>query len=267
MRRVYMAPEQGGEVSGGGGEAPATETPNETQTTDLPEGEPESKPEPKKEPAKDSKQEAPPKSQTDEKLGKVSGLVEQAGLTMKEVAAIAKANDGKLDLTTMVALTEKHGEAVAGLIADQIKDIHTQRTSEAKLRDKEIFDQVAEAFKDTTEQSGEETWKELAGWAKDNIPTETRAEINKLLAQGGLAAKLAVQELTVAFKESQATAEFQDADLLEADTTPKTSGGMLSKQDYNRELNKLLAAGHDYDHSADIARLNARRTKSIKSGY
>lgn len=204
--------------------------------------------------------------QVDAKLGKVTGLVEAAGLTMQEVAKIAKANEGKLDTATMLALTEKHGEAVASLLADQIENIHATRTSEAAQRDQAVFDQVAEAFKGQTEQSGEESWKELAGWAKDNVSTEHRAEINALLAQGGLAAKLAVQELTTAFKESQQSTEYQDAELLVADTTAKSDSGNITKQDYIREMNKLLAEGHEYGSSSEMAKLDARRTRSIKRG-
>lgn len=218
------------------------------------------------EPVKVEKPVVKPTAPVDAKLGKVTGLVEAAGLTMQEVAKIAKANEGKLDTATMLALTEKHGEAVASLLADQIENIHATRTSEAAQRDQAVFDQVAEAFKGQTEQSGEESWKELAGWAKDNVSTEHRAEINALLAQGGLAAKLAVQELTTAFKESQQPTEYQDAELLVADTTAKSDSGNITKQDYIREMNKLLADGHEYGSSSEMAKLDARRTRSINRG-
>tara|TARA_R110002096_G_scaffold110795_6_gene241980 strand:+ start:2887 stop:3672 length:786 start_codon:yes stop_codon:yes gene_type:complete len=259
-----MSPETGGE--GGGGETPPVE-PTIEQTPVTPEATPSEKAqEAPTTPEADSKL---PETEVDSsKIGQVTGLLEQAGLTMKEVAEYAKANDGGVDLETMVALKEKHGDAIASLIADQIKGIHTERTEAANKRDNAVYDQVAEAFKDTTDQSGEDTWKELSTWAKDNVSTEHRADINKLLSQGGLATKLAVQELTTAFKESQGSQEFQEAALLDGDAAAQSnSGGRdISKHEYNTELNALLKSGHQYDSSREVAALNARRTKSISRG-
>lgn len=238
------------------------ETKEATKPTETAAATPEedTKPEPKPEP------ESKPETKTDSKVGKVTALVEQAGLDMVEVATYAKANDGQIDLDTMAALKEKHGEVFAEMIADQIKGIHTERTAEAQKKDQAVFDQVEEAFKGLTEQSGEESWKELAAWSKDNVSNEDRVEINKLLGQGGLATKLAVQELVSAFKESQGTQEVQEADLLEADTTTHTSTGSISKSDYTRELNALLDKGHVYGESREISQLDARRAKSIQRG-
>lgn len=268
MMKKYMSPEQGGEGQGGGGapvaepQAVPVETPTEVPV-EKPSETPTQTPAPKEE---STEAVSTPTEETTSKLAQVSGLVEQAGLTMKEVAEYAKANDGAVDLATMVALKEKHGEAVATLIADQVKAIHKERTEAAKAKDQAVYDQVAEAFKDTTTQSGEETWKELAGWAKDNVSAEHRTEINKLLAQGGLAAKLAVQELTTAFKEANASRETQEADLLEADAVATPNGKDISKHEYNMELDRLLKSGHQYGSSREIAQLDARRTASIRKG-
>ncbi len=202
-------------------------------------------------------------------LSQVSGLIEKAGLTMQEVAEYAKANEGKVDLDTLVALNETHGEAVASLIVDNIKSIHTERLEAANQRDTEIFNQAKELLSDVSsdpEQTGESIWKELATWSKDNISNENRTEINKLLAQGGLAAKLAVQELTTAFKESLGTTEFQEAALLDGDSKAISNNQDISKNEYNLELNKLLDSGHNYDESREVAALRVRRTKSLQRG-
>ena len=267
MTRVYMSPETGGE-------APAS--------TDTPVAEVEVEATPVVEPVKEVTPVEPtdtklPEKEVDKsKLGQVTGLIEQSGLTMKEVAEYAKANNGDVDLDTMVALKEKHGDAIASLIADQIKDIHTTRTNEANARDRAVYDQVKEAFADITsdpEQTGESMWSELATWTKEetdgkpNVSTEHRNEINTMLAQGGLAAKLAVQELTSAFKESLGSQDFQEAELLEADQAAQaTGGGTITKQDYTMELRKLEAAGHVYGQSSEIKKLDARRMKSIQRG-
>ncbi len=263
-----QSPEGG---DGGGGETPVKSEEQvpvvEETKVELPEGNQDAKT-PEEATAKE-KDEPTPEAEDKSTLGQVTSLVEAAGLSMKDVAELAKANDGSIDLETMVALKEKHGDAVAGLIAEQIKGIHASRKAEADKRDNAVYDQVKETLKDFTsdpEQTGESMWGELAGWAKENVSNEHRVDINKLLAQGGLAAKLAVQELTTAFKESLGNQEFQEAELLEADTTSKQIGGDISKSDYVRELRALEAKGHKYGSSAEIAKLDNRRAKSIARG-
>ena len=273
-----MAPENGGDGGGGGDtpvvEAQAAEQPvvpegeqtptQETPTSEEPEVKPEVQPESKEE--EDSKL---PEKEVQSQISQVTGLVEKAGLDMKAVAEYAKANSGQVDLDTLVALKEQHGDAVASLIVDQIKGIHTTQSKAAADRDNAVYDQVKEAFSDITsdpEQTGESMWTELATWSKDNVSNDHRNEINKLLAQGGLAAKLAVQELTTAFKESLGKQEFQDADLLGGEGVVTASGGDLSKFEYNTELNSLLQKGHQYGESREIAVLDARRTRSLQRG-
>lgn len=268
LNRTYMSEESGGEGSGGGGEQPTPEVKDE-QTKVTEEQKPSEEKE-KQEPTPKEKDTALPETEVDKStLGQVTSLIEKAGLNMKEVAEYAKANDGKVDLETLVALKEKHGDAVASLVADQIKGIHKERTEAANKRDNEVYDQVKEAFKDITsdpEQTGESMWKELATWSKENVSNEHRTEINKLLAQGGLAAKLAVQELTTAFKESIGKQEFQEAELLDGDDLVQSSGKDISKHEYNTELNKLIQAGHQYGESREIAALDSRRMRSLQRG-
>jgi hypothetical protein len=273
FKHVYMSPETGGEEGSGGGLAPVVEP---TDNPEVIEGQ-QTDEKPTEKPAAEKEQSTEPEDTTlpekevsNSKIGKVTGLVEKAGLDMKEIAEYAKANDGEVDLDTLVALKEKHGEEVASLIADQIKGIHTERTEAATKRDAEVYDQVKDSLKDVSsdpEQSGEDMWKELATWSKDNVSNEHRTEINKLLSQGGLAAKLAVQELTTVFKESLGTQEFQEAELLGGDELTSTNSKNISKNEYNMELNKLTNAGHQYGQSREIASLDARRMKSIQRGF
>lgn len=274
FNRKYMSPEDGGEASGGGGEATPVEQdvkPNVVTPEQTPDEKPQEKPEEKSKEPTPTQDDALPEKEVDKsKVSKVTGLIEKAGLNMKEVAEYAKANDGQVDLDTMVALKEKHGDEIASLIADQIKGIHREQTEAATKRDNEVYDQVKDALKDITsdpEQSGESMWKELSTWAKDNVSNEHRTEINKLLAQGGLAAKLAVQELTTVFKESLGNKEFQDAELLSGDELVSPNNQNISKHEYNMELNRLTQAGHRYGESREMAALDARRMKSIQRGF
>ena len=267
----YYSPEEGAEPKGGGAaptpapEAapPAEETPPAeekppVEAATLEEGEPE------------PKKEEPKKEEDTSNLGKVKELLEKAGLDLKEVAAKVKANDGQIDLDTMIKLKEEHGDAVASLVAEQIKGIHKEQSEAAAKRDQEVYDFVLEAFDGQVEEgsTGKDVWDDLAAWAKDNVSNEHRNELNKLLGQGGLAAKLAAQELANAYKEANQVRDTQEADLLEGDSSASAGdSGHISKSDYTRELNALLDAGHVYGQSREIARLDARRSKSLQAGY
>lgn len=196
-------------------------------------------------------------------LSQVEGLLVDAGLDMKEVAKAVTESDGQVTPEILKALEEKHGAGVASLIAAKLQGLHESNVAQAQAKDTAIFEQVHEAFNDP--QGGEATWQELAGWAKENVPVSDRKEINALLAQGGIAAKLAVQELISVFKASP---EFgQAADLEVADSLSQDyKGKPLDKTGYNSELRKLIAAGHSYESSPEIKALNKRRMQSRNRG-
>lgn len=195
----------------------------------------------------------------------VENLVTSAGLNASEVAKIVTENDGKVTPELMKTLVEKHGEAVASLIADSLSGFHTANKAQATKRDQAVFDQVSSAFKDVTTQTGAETWKELSGWAKDNIPVDERKEINQLLQQGGIAAKYVVDDLIGRFKSSNAFS--QDAQLVTGDSTPNNFGVTpLSRADYTRELRALEQKGHVYGQSNEMAALDRRRQAGIQRG-
>lgn len=200
-------------------------------------------------------------------LSQVEGLLADAGLSPKEVVTLVSKEDGQVTPDILKALVDKHGEAVASLVVDNLQGFHEKSKTEATNRDKVVFDQVQEAFKGITEQSGEDTWKELSAWAKDNIPNAERKEINALLGKGGKAAKYAVQDLVDQFKNSdtyEQPAELLDGDSLGDDTFG--GGKPLDKAGYDRELRKLLNEGHVYGQSAEINALDRRRMKALKRG-
>lgn len=198
-------------------------------------------------------------------LSKVQTFLEDAGLKASQVAKEFTENNGELSIASMKALVEKHGEAVASLIVGQLQGLHKESVKAAQERDQAVFSQVEEAFKGITEQKGEETWNELATWAKTNVPTPERNELNSLLAKGGLSAKLAVSYLVDTFKNSQDFS--QSAELLNADNVSSEYGVRpLSKAEYTKELNVLLAKGHDYNTSPEVKALQVRRQKGLQRG-
>lgn len=198
---------------------------------------------------------------------KVRPFLEDAGLTPSEVATAVTEADGEVSIEIMKKLVEKHGEGVAGLIADKLKGLHTSNVVAARAADSKIFTQVQDAFKGITEQTGADTFKELATWAKTNLPVADREEINGLLRQGGKAAELAIDSLVQSFKKSDSFIS-QPAKLVTGENSVTEYGSKpLDKSGYNRELRKLMDNGHNYETSPEIAQLNSRRSKSIARGY
>jgi DNA-binding transcriptional ArsR family regulator len=194
----------------------------------------------------------------------VEGFLKEAGLTPSKVAAEIATN-GDVTPDILRKLEEKHGPNVAGLVADQLRSLNEATQSQINSQNTEIFNTVAEAFKDVTQQDGSQTWNELSNWAKQNVPNTEREEINKLLAQGGLSAKLAVNELVSRFKSSDSYV--QPLDREQGDKLTNDFGTpALDKDGYDRELRKLLDEGHNYATSPQIQQLQKRRMKSMNRG-
>lgn len=196
----------------------------------------------------------------------VESFLTDAGLEPSDVARAVTENGGEVTPAILKALVEKHGEGVASLIKDKLTYLHESNVKASQAKDQAVFAQVEKAFEGVTEQSGEDSFKELATWAKANMTKEERASINELLAKGGASATIAVDTLVNRFKQSDSFVE-QKADLLVADDASQEYGGKpLDKAGYDRELRKLMNEGHDYDTSPEIAQLNARRMKAIRRG-
>ena len=195
----------------------------------------------------------------------VENLIKEAGLTPKEVRDAIEGNDGKVTPELMKALVEKNGELVGKLVADKLEGFHSEAKEKLSTQQTAVYSQVEEAFKGITEQSGEKSWNELAAWAKGNVPTNERDEINQLLAKGGLSARLAVQELVGKYKSSNSYS--QPAKLVDGGNAANSGGAQpLSKQEYTTALRELEAKGHVYGQSQEMAKLDARRTAGMKRG-
>lgn len=266
--RVFMeeANPDGG-AGGGGNEAPKGEEWKSDPTLDENGNlkvETPAKEEPKKEPEtpKEPKEEFNFNTPIVEQVSK---LLSDAGLNPQDVAKAVTANDGKITPDLIKSLSEKHGDAVASIVASQLEGFHKESTKVAATRDAEVYNQVEKAFEGITDQSGQDTWKELSTWAKENVPNDVRKDINKLLQQGGLAATYAINDLVSRFKSSDSFT--QEAQLLEGSSLSNDNGVTpLSRSEYNAELRKLEQAGHVYGQSNEMAKLDKRRQLGMNRG-
>lgn len=196
----------------------------------------------------------------------LGSMLSDAGIDPLKARDAITANEGKCTPEIYAALEAKHGAGLASLLAGQMSQLHDAGVAKSNAQDAAVYTQVAEAFKGITEQTGEQTWTELAGWAKDNIEDGQRKQINAAIAQGGFVAQLAVQELVNAFQQSGDYG--QEMQGLEGDNVPAApKGGDLTRQEYTVALDALLAKGHVYGKSQEISTLDARRTRSAQRGH
>jgi len=225
--------------------------------------------EPEQTPAQPAQEPAPqePKFTLDQSMTamkQVDAVLQKAGLNTKDVVQQVNDNNGQVTPAIMMSLIEAHGEAMASLVAGQMTQIHNTRVVEAKKSDQATFDQVQQAFQGVTEQSGEDTWKELTQWTRDNVSKEEQKEINAMLKAGGMSRRMAVDALVQRFQGSDQYE--QPADRLPAGA-PKANTGTkgISVREYNVELNKLVAKGYA-ENSPERLALAAQRNKGRKLG-
>ena len=199
------------------------------------------------------------------RIDQIGTLLTEAGLTPEDVTKEIAKEKGQITPEIYKALVDKHGEAAAGLVKEQLEGVYKNYVEVGKANDAAVYSQVQEAFQGITEQSGEQTFAELKQWASKNIDKETRAELNTMLQKGGMQATFAINHLVEKFKGSD---DFtQPAQLLEGDGFSDTSNVKpLTKKEYQTEFRKLEAAGEVYGESEKLRQLDRRRQQGINRG-
>lgn len=195
----------------------------------------------------------------------VADMLSAADLDPSKVRDALADNSGNVTPEIYAALRDKHGEGLTNLLVEQLGSMHKAAIAKGEAQRKEVYDIVEAAFKENTDQPAEQSFAELDAWAKENVDNEERKELNKLIKQGGLGAKFAIESLINKFKSS---GDFtQEMSGVDGDTTAPVGGGQgLSRAEYDTELNKALAAGEDYHTSPKIKALQARRQKGMQQG-
>lgn len=193
----------------------------------------------------------------------ITTALTDAGVDAAGAAEAVRDNGGIVTVAIAKALVEKHGELTASLIVSQMESVHKAGVAMTTAADNAVYAHVAEEFKGVTDQGGKETWSELSKWAKTNIPSGERAEINKLLSGGPIHSKLAVQELVARFKKSN---DFNQTPELEAGSGTSTHSGVvpLTRTEYTNQMRALEGKGHVYGQSREMAELDKRRQAAYK---
>lgn len=196
--------------------------------------------------------------------GQLNQFFTHAGIASAQVEQEFKAF-GKLTDGTRKALVDKHGEATANLVSDQMSAVYQQKVQATQQNVSKVHALLQEGFKDMTQQTGAETFAEIDAWAKQNLSVDERTQINKLMNQGGMATELAVSQLITLFKTKNGVQ--QDAAIMDGATLQPgaATGQDLTITMYNTEMAKLTASGVPYE-SPQAEALKQRREASRKRG-
>lgn len=188
-----------------------------------------------------------------------SAVLSEAGL---DAAAVTAA--GKLSLADTIALREKFGDAVVASIQSELATAQDTAAKVQQETDERLYGMCADAFAGISDQTGEEVFNDISAWAKDNLEVAELDEANKLLAMGGMAAQLVMQDLLSVY---QGTDQAQPKLDLESVTpaTNKADGSAMSRSEYSAALDKALAEGHSYE-SPTVKKLQARRNAGAAQG-
>lgn len=168
---------------------------------------------------------------------------------------------GEVSLAHKAAMIEALGEGVASMAFKQLEDTANAMIAEAKQESSDSLDYANKLFNGEDPQT---TWGQIkeyirtpeAGFSEADI-----AQMNSMLAQGGLAAKLVFDKIHAVY-----TADANNSvpgDLLEGDAG--VSGATfkpISRLEYTDEMRKAVNAyGED---SFQVKDLNRRRTLTMR---
>lgn len=196
-------------------------------------------------------------------------FLDAAGVTRSQVEQELSAT-GSLSEATRQALVAKHGEGVTNLIANNVQSIYQSAKTTAQNVLNERYSYVQEAFKDMTQQTGQDTFRELTSWWMDNDPAtgqprmdnQTRAMYNKMLKAGGAEAKLALDNLIKGFRESNGAPQEQ-AFQVEGNNNSGLGGSstMLSASEYYKQYDAIVRK--EGENSPKLRQLDAQMTRSL----
>lgn len=215
-------------------------------------------------PEKDVEDPAPKPVDLSNENQQVADMVVEAGLDAKELRTAITENGGVLPLVAMKALVEKHGEAVAGLMASKLNGMYTNEQAAIADANTSLYAKFETEFEGIAEGTGKEAFDSAAAWARENMPKEDRAGLQELLRSPNKYVRdLGLNKLATAYKGADTYT--QDATLELGDTTVTTNVTSLSKQAYQIELNALMGKGYSYE-SPEVRQLQNRRTAAMKKG-
>ncbi len=162
--------------------------------------------------------------------------------------------DGRPEDIDRDALVEKVGKDRATLIMAGVNNFVNARASAQAA-------QVAAVYKAA---GSRENWETMLPWV-NSLPAEQAAEYSGLIDQGGLQAKLAVQDLVVKYNADPKTKSLAATEIVgDASAGAKGRVDGISQSEYGRQL--LILNKRNIATPAALQDLKARRAAGKKAG-
>lgn len=215
-------------------------------------------------PVKDDDPTTPEPVDLSDENQQVAVLVEEAGLTPKDLRAAMEANGGIVPVAAMKALVEKHGEGVAAVMKTSLGEMYKAGERVRETAEKALYGNFEKQFEGAAEGSGKEHFENAKAWAQENMSKEERIGITELLQSGSTMVRdLGIEKLATAYQNADSYT--QAADLVQGDNLATNAVQGLSKAAYQEEVSKLMDKGYSYE-SQEVKALRNRRNAAIKRG-
>ena len=183
-------------------------------------------------------------------------LLQNAGMTPEETKALVfdALQAGDISKIDRDALVEKVGKEKTTLVMAGF----TSFLNDAKAKAETILKDVH------TTVGGEDNWKAVTTWAKENVSEADLAEYRSMIDAGGAQARFAASELASKYNgDANNTTLDAGAQEITGDSKPQSSGRTLSKLEYVAEMEKA----HDNGASpAVIEEIKAARARGRAKG-
>lgn len=240
--------------------APAHIAPAQEPTTPVQEGQPSPEPaQPVPAAVEPAAMTLPPIEQVSQaQVNATDTYLSKAGISTDHVAAEMQ-KFGKLSEMTTALLRQAHGEH-ADLIIANVEHTHTQLAAQEAKAESEAHGIVAELLGVDAAQGGAEMSK-VVSWAVNSLPENEVAELAELIDRGGIASKLALQQLVTGYSQGNS----QPANLVAGDVRTNTNAVHMTRDEYNRQRFEIEDKfGYN---SQQMVALQNQRTQAINNGY
>lgn len=170
---------------------------------------------------------------------------------------------GEVSLAHKAAMIEALGEGVASMAFKQLEDTANAMIAEAKKDSNESLDYANKLFNGEDAQT---TWNQIKEYIRTPEAGFSEADIdqmNSMLAQGGLAAKLVFDKIHAVYNADSNNSN--PGQLLEGDAG--VNGGTfepISRLEYTSQMRK--AVNEFGEESFQVKELNRRRTLTMRQG-
>lgn len=215
------------------------------------------------EPAADPKPEVTVEETGYAEIDAVGNILAEKGVEEAQVILEEFLETGEVSLANKAKMIEALGEGVASMVLKQLDDTANALVNEAQKSTSESLDYANTLFNGADPKT---TWKQIQDYVKTpeaGFSAEDRAQMNLMLEQGGLAAKLVFDKIHQVYTADKNVSV--QGRLLEGDAASNAATfEPISRMAYSQEMGKAVSTyGED---SPQVRELNRRRQLTMANG-